>query len=77
MRSLVASCLIAAAALPAVAQAPTFHIGVVCDGPMPVGIHIVARGPGETVVTLEELLEFCAASHAPAEPQPQKWRSNI
>jgi hypothetical protein len=75
MRLLLASCLIVAAALPAAAQAPAFHIGVVCDGPMPVGIHIVARGPGETAVLMEELFAFCAAQ-APAEPQRQKWRSN-
>jgi len=74
MRPLLASCLIVAAALPAAAQAPLFHLGIVCDGPMPVGIHIVARGPGETAVTIEELMQFCAAN-APAEPQRQKWRS--
>jgi hypothetical protein len=62
------------AGTPAAAQAPAFHIGVVCDGPMPVGIHIVARGPGETAVLMEELFAFCAAQ-APAEPQRQKWRS--
>ena len=62
------------AGTPAAAQAPLFHLGIVCDGPMPVGIHIVARGPGETAVTIEELMQFCAAN-APAEPQRQKWRS--
>jgi hypothetical protein len=41
---------------------------------MPVGIHIVARGPGETAVLIENLLAFCA-EHAPAEPQKQHWRS--
>jgi hypothetical protein len=72
--ALLASSFVVAAAVPAFAQAPTFHIGVVCDGPMPVGIHIVARGPGETAVLIEGLLAFCA-EHAPAEPQKQHWRS--
>jgi hypothetical protein len=75
MRPLLASCLIVAAAVPAAAQAPMFHIQVECQGQAPVSIQIVATGVGHVTVTIDELVAFCV-SRAPAEPQKQKWRSN-
>lgn len=68
MRAIVLASCPLAGAVPATAQAPQFWVGVVCEGAMPIGVHIVARAPGETAILVSELLEFCAAQ-VPAEPK--------
>jgi hypothetical protein len=61
------------AGVPAAASDPPIWLGVVCDGPVPVGMQIRATRAAETVVTLDELVAFCA-SQAPAQPQRQTRR---
>lgn len=63
--------LIAAAlALPVHAQAPTFRIGVGCNGPIPVLLEIEATAAGLVHVTVDELFAYCAKEA----PTKSHWR---
>jgi len=70
MRALAIAALLAA--VPASASDPTFRIGIGCsDSGMPLLVEITAARAGYTVLTLEEMLEFCASREKPVK-QPSK-----
>jgi redox-regulated HSP33 family molecular chaperone len=72
----VASFVVAGAlAMPALAQAPTFLIGVQCDGPVPLAIIVQANEPGAVRVTLERMIAECMRHADEPKPTPQKWRA--
>jgi len=67
MRALAIAVLVAA--VPASASDPTFRLGIGCsDTGMPLLVEITAARAGYTVVTLEEMLEFCANRQPAKEP---------
>lgn len=59
MRPVLIAALLAA--VPAAASDPAFRIGIACsDNGVPLLIEIHATRAGQTTLTLEEMLEFCA-----------------
>lgn len=57
--------------VPAQALGPSFEVQVACDGPVPLGMRIVAHRPGSLLVRVSDLLEFCGRVHE----QEEKARS--
>lgn len=62
--------LLAALALPAHAQAPTFIVQIQCRDGSPEALAIVANGPGAAVLTIQEIYAFCAAQR----PARHQWQ---
>lgn len=62
--------LAAALAMPVAADDPAFVVGIGCEGGLPMVIQIQAVRPGVTMLTLPDLMAFCAAQR----PVKHRWQ---
>jgi hypothetical protein len=54
-------------AMPVSGQTPAFEVLVNCDGPVPLGIRIVAKRPASAYLPIADLLDYCMRDHVQQE----------